>query len=141
MKSPAQLYRHFNAAGQLLYIGISLAAIQRLGQHRENARWFRSIARIEIENFPDWESAAAAEVEAIEKEKPLHNVARNRKQAPPQCLAPPQIESSAFLRVAEGDPYKAVIAALMALRRAGLPKLAQAMTNALRPWIDTRFGW
>ena len=46
------LYRHFTADGTLLYVGISLSALNRLGQHRQNAEWFDKIARVEIEHFP-----------------------------------------------------------------------------------------
>lgn len=32
----AQLYRHFDAAGRLLYVGVSLSAVARLGQPIHN---------------------------------------------------------------------------------------------------------
>ena len=68
------LYRHFDADGRLLYVGISLNAIARLTQHRLTAHWFRSIARIEIEWHESRELAEAAEREAIKQERPAHNV-------------------------------------------------------------------
>ena len=39
------LYRHFAADGSLLYVGISLSALNRLGQHKQNAEWFDKISR------------------------------------------------------------------------------------------------
>jgi hypothetical protein len=48
-KNMEHLYRHFDKDGTLLYVGISLSAINRLGQHKDNAHWFSSIKRVEIE--------------------------------------------------------------------------------------------
>ena len=68
------LYRHFDADGQLLYVGISVNALIRLSQHR-HAPWFRTIARVEIEWHPTREAAEAAELAAIRMEGPVWNKA------------------------------------------------------------------
>lgn len=68
------LYRHFNGEGQLLYVGVSLSAVQRLGQHKEHSDWFESIARVTIEKFDTREEALEAERTAIIRERPLHNI-------------------------------------------------------------------
>lgn len=68
-----QLYRHFDAAGDLLYVGISLSAIGRLAQHRASADWFDQIAKVEIEQFETRDLALAAEAAAIDTERPRHN--------------------------------------------------------------------
>lgn len=70
----ASLYRHFDAAGRLLYVGISLNALSRLSQHKSESSWFFNITRVEIEQHPTRAAAAAAEIEAIRTEDPLHNV-------------------------------------------------------------------
>lgn len=72
---PTCLYRHFDDAGQLLYVGISLKHLERLAQHRRNAHWYDRIKRIEIERFPTWEEALAAEAKAIIDERPECNIA------------------------------------------------------------------
>jgi excinuclease UvrABC nuclease subunit len=69
------LYRHFDAAGQLLYVGISLNSIQRTAAHRSKD-WFELIARIEIIWLPTRAHALAAEAIAIARENPLWNVSR-----------------------------------------------------------------
>lgn len=69
-----QLYRHYDADGQLLYVGISLSALLRTRQHRENSPWFANIAKITVETFPDRATAYDAETFAIENERPLYNV-------------------------------------------------------------------
>lgn len=68
------LYRHFNAGGELLYVGISLSAVHRLGQHKEHSHWFSTISRVEIQKFETREEALLAETHAIRDEKPKHNI-------------------------------------------------------------------
>lgn len=68
------LYRHFDGNQVLLYVGISLSAVARLGQHMGSAHWALKIARVEVEWFPTRELALAAEKHAIQTEMPLHNI-------------------------------------------------------------------
>lgn len=72
----ANLYRHFDKDGCLLYVGVSLSAINRLVQHRDASHWFSEIASVKITQFPDRTSALAAEKDAILKENPRHNLRR-----------------------------------------------------------------
>jgi hypothetical protein len=68
------LYRHFDGAGRLLYVGVSLDAVARLGRHVRFAAWTAEIARVDVERFPTREAALAAERAAIKAERPLHNI-------------------------------------------------------------------
>jgi len=72
------LYRHFDADGMLLYLGISLNSVARTAQHRACAHWFRDIARIAIEWHDTREAAEGAERAAIRNERPMHNVVHAR---------------------------------------------------------------
>ena len=74
------LYRHFDASGRLLYVGMSVNPVQRLAQHYDSV-WADEIARVDINYFSDRTTAAAAEREAILTEKPLHNIAGNPASA------------------------------------------------------------
>ena len=76
-KRGTQLYRHFDAAGVLLYVGISLSTVHRLSQHRDDSHWFDQIKRVEIEHFPTRKQAEIAEQVAILTEAPLHNIRQN----------------------------------------------------------------
>lgn len=78
--SETQLYRHFNDGGELLYVGISLSAINRLGQHADHATWFKTISKVTIENFATRNEALDAERNAIHKENPKHNI-KHKKEA------------------------------------------------------------
>lgn len=73
---PTQLYRHFDADGRLLYVGISLSAILRFEAHRTGSNWAQKVATITIEHFPTRAEALAAEVRAIRTELPIHNIAQ-----------------------------------------------------------------
>ena len=70
------LYRHFDAAGRLLYVGISLRAITRLGEHHRGSRWAGEIATVTHERFPNRKAAHRAERVAIATEDPVYNVER-----------------------------------------------------------------
>jgi hypothetical protein len=69
-----RLYRHFDAAGQLLYVGISLGVMHRLQQHLASSSWAAAIARVDVQTFCTRAEALHAERLAIESERPLHNV-------------------------------------------------------------------
>lgn len=75
------LYRHFDKDKNLLYIGISLNTLNRLGQHRRNAHWFKSISAVTIEHFTTRSEALHAETSAIQQENPLHNIKNKRHPA------------------------------------------------------------
>jgi predicted GIY-YIG superfamily endonuclease len=81
------LYRHFNNVGELLYVGVSLSALQRLGQHAENSEWFNSIDRVTIEHFDSREEALAAERSAIIQDRPMHNIHHKKAAAEAQRKA------------------------------------------------------
>lgn len=83
------LYRLYDAAGRLLYVGISYSAIQRMAQHRADKEWFGEVARIEIEKVPGERAAVLhAERIAIVNEKPIHNVKHNRGSRPQEITMP-----------------------------------------------------
>ena len=68
------LYRHFDAKGTLLYVGISLNTVNRLCQHKTSSPWINDISLIKIEQFNTREEAIEAEKTAIQNECPLHNI-------------------------------------------------------------------
>lgn len=77
MSAATSLYRHFSRDGALLYVGISLRPLRRLGEHGDS-KWFDEIAKVEMERFPTRLHALTAEREAIISERPIHNVIHNR---------------------------------------------------------------
>jgi len=67
------LYRHFNARGKLLYVGISVKPLDRLLSHVSGSAWVSEIVRIEISWCADRTEAMLAEADAIKSERPLWN--------------------------------------------------------------------
>jgi excinuclease UvrABC nuclease subunit len=65
-----QLYRHYDAQGALLYVGIAIDAGPRLKKHP----WAKAVVRSAIAVFQTREEAAAAEAKAIRAERPKYNV-------------------------------------------------------------------
>jgi predicted GIY-YIG superfamily endonuclease len=76
MSDATKLYRYYDSAGTLLYIGISKNALQRLTEHETDKSWQADISNVRIETFRDRASAHAAERLAIAEENPSHNLIR-----------------------------------------------------------------
>lgn len=71
------LYRFFDAAGKLLYIGITGNPRLRFAQHRKAKVWWNDIATREIVHYKTRVDLMAAEREAIIRERPRYNIAHN----------------------------------------------------------------
>ena len=78
--APHWLYRMYNAAGDLLYIGITVNPKQRLALWRSRGSnpWFSAVTSICWRQYPDRWKASCAEEDAIKAEHPRHNVLHRR---------------------------------------------------------------
>lgn len=74
MSERTALYRVYDAADALLYVGISGNFGRRWEQHAKVQPWWPEVHRQTVEWHPDWDAALDAEKAAIEGEAPLHNV-------------------------------------------------------------------
>lgn len=72
---PSWVYRLYDAAGSLLYVGLTTNPVDRVPSHRRKS-WGPLIDHYTIERFPDRESAKVAERSAIHREEPIHNLVR-----------------------------------------------------------------
>ena len=70
--TPTTLYRHFDAAGQLLYVGISLRSFNRLREHSYESPWFGQITTISLKHFGTRAEALSAERRAIQSDHVRH---------------------------------------------------------------------
>ena len=75
------VYRLFDRAGRLLYIGATYSVPLRMENHRYSTPWFADVARVESESYPTRREAFAAEAAAIQAEVPLRNVRRRPGRA------------------------------------------------------------
>jgi hypothetical protein len=86
-----QLYRHFDGAGVLLYIGIARAVSWRLMAHEKNAGWWRDMRTVTVSApYRSRAEALAAEAAAIVAERPKWN-----QQHHPEPVAPPIADAQA----------------------------------------------
>jgi predicted GIY-YIG superfamily endonuclease len=76
------LYRYFDSAGVLLYVGITSDQFQRIKQHSRHAKWFYDAVRCEIEHYESREAALEAERTAIINEEPLFNLIHSKNMEP-----------------------------------------------------------
>jgi transcriptional regulator with XRE-family HTH domain len=71
---PTTLYRLYNEAGTLLYVGITNDSTRRLVQHADGQPWWDEVASVTFASHPDRTAAEAAERLAIRTQAPLYNV-------------------------------------------------------------------
>lgn len=77
------LYRCYDHAGKLLYVGMSGNSLDRWMSHKRKSPWSDDVALMTVDHYPTKEAAIDAEAEVILTEKPPLNltVALNRKRA------------------------------------------------------------
>jgi predicted GIY-YIG superfamily endonuclease len=80
------LYRFFDAQGQLLYVGLTENVASRWRQHNTFKPRWADVATATLEHFATREKAAAAEVRAIEQERPLWNIKTHREASRPKPI-------------------------------------------------------
>lgn len=72
MTSPV-VYRVFDAADRLIYIGSTVDLTKRMANHRSSSWWSALTARTETEAHPTISDARLAEAEAIRRDHPAFN--------------------------------------------------------------------
>ncbi len=70
---PTDVYRIYDSAGTLLYVGASANAFKRIPQHRSLSAWYGSARTVRIEQYKDWRTARNVEGWIIETESPTGN--------------------------------------------------------------------
>jgi hypothetical protein len=76
------VYRCFNEANELLYVGLSVCADKRLEQHAYSSGWFKEVAYTERQIVATRAEAFEVEAKAIEEENPKHNKRGGQKPVP-----------------------------------------------------------
>lgn len=69
----AEVYWHYDEGGRLLYVGMSLSAAVRTGEHRRSSEWFSRVRRIDVDHYESEWAARVAEAEAIAEHRPPFN--------------------------------------------------------------------
>lgn len=92
------LYRFYDSADQLLYVGISTNMLLRLQSHSYQQPWWQDAVRIDLQRFADREELEAAEREAIHFEKPKYNVVHAPPRRPCSPMRRQHGQGSVFQR-------------------------------------------
>jgi len=75
------VYKHWDKDGVLLYVGQCKNLKQRTAAHN-GAHWFKNIAEITSEIFPNKQTALAEEKRLIQTEMPLYNTVHHPDREP-----------------------------------------------------------
>lgn len=70
---PTAVYRMYDAAGRLLYVGMTNNTDVRWKWHAQSRGWWRHVSRKAVEWHPDRATARRHEALAIKSEAPLYN--------------------------------------------------------------------
>jgi len=104
MNTYQQLYRLFNADDELLYIGVSMSALKRIGEHRADKDWWQEVAKITIETH-QMHRSTIEELEryAIQTEQPKYNKrhAATEQSAPSKKSSSSRKHKSRFMSVGD----------------------------------------
>jgi predicted GIY-YIG superfamily endonuclease len=73
LDGPTSLYKYYSKEKRLLYVGISLSALQRLAQHRRTSAWFDQVHMVIIQKYKTRKAALAAEKKLIQAKNPAYN--------------------------------------------------------------------
>lgn len=71
------VYRFYDADGGLLYVGWSHDVLKRFEHHRYERKWWKQVARIELDHCTSAAAAQAHEAELISSLRPVHNRVHN----------------------------------------------------------------
>lgn len=109
MDASVYLYRHFDSAGRLLYIGIANSPKRRMYGHAL-APWFKQVTRSTFQRLRNRAEAALAEVEAIRTEQPLWNIVENSDRGASRVLHPVKLPHKAGKPIMVAMPTEACFA-------------------------------
>lgn len=90
-KESVALYRQFGEDGRLLYVGVSVSAMERFRAHLDESEWAQGVRTITVEWFDTRRSAEQAERKAIRDEAPIHNTVRYAKTITKSVLFTPEL--------------------------------------------------
>lgn len=68
------VYMFYDAAGALLYVGITSQGPKRFSQHNRDKEWWPEVTTMRVEHYPSRDLAAAREKALIQSKHPRYNV-------------------------------------------------------------------
>lgn len=129
------LYRHFDADGTLIYVGVTANPLQRLAAHECGSAWIQEIARTDYEWFPTLALALAAEATAIRSERPRYNIRCAAEVRPREPRRRPRTPFGQWMR--QTGARQVDVAAALNVSQPTVSKLAR---GAILPALTTANG-
>jgi hypothetical protein len=71
------VYEFYDVDGEPLYVGCTMKLGLRIGQHTTQRDWWPDVFQVVATQYPDVESASAAETALIAELQPRHNTTHN----------------------------------------------------------------
>jgi len=71
---PTDVYKAFDDDGEILYVGISYDASERLRQHRRSSRWWGMATWFEVDRYATREEAENVEAASVMFDDPPFNI-------------------------------------------------------------------
>jgi predicted GIY-YIG superfamily endonuclease len=74
VEGPHTLYRLYDDADRLVYVGLAYDFHKRMKQHAAKSWWWEQVATYTTEDYPTWREGCDAERWAIVREQPRWNI-------------------------------------------------------------------
>lgn len=79
MTQAAFVYRAYDRAGRLLYVGMSFTASARIAAHRTQSAWAKNVYEYKVRTYECSQQAERVERRAIRLLKPMYNIVGNNQ--------------------------------------------------------------
>lgn len=87
---PTSVYRYFDSAGQLLYVGITGRGVTRQFEHARSKEWWPLVATSDVTHFATRKAALAEEAYQIRWNQPPFNT-QGKGRRPDRTLIPREL--------------------------------------------------
>lgn len=74
---PTSVYRYYDEADRLIYVGITVRGIRRQTEHNGHANWWQFVARQDVEHLASRGEARHLEEQLIRQHRPPFNTQHN----------------------------------------------------------------
>lgn len=113
------LYRFYDEADELLYVGITYSPAERFKAHRSLSQWWSQAAKVTMTRYLNRRELAEAEIKAIKSENPRYNRTYAERQPRPRPTEKPirKLRSSNAKRGDQIHPHASAFQAPDAIAR------------------------
>lgn len=125
------VYKHFDKAGKLLYVGLTNDLIERHKQHRANSPWWQAIRRFSSSEYENRIDAENSEIEQIHNGQPEFNTCHKDLQIRVVCPKKLTMKRNIKRAMNKSGKTHAVIARELGISRTAVGYWQSATNDAL----------